>query len=393
MIKDIIKDSFLYLASKSVVAVVNIVLIYYILDVYGAVEYSKYTIYFILSLSISNLTSTWFSQSYLRMRDQISGSYLSTFLIYILIFIFLFSLLVFLIYKDMAVGLLFFTILTISQSVYLLGRTFLQKQRLIKSFFYFDLLRILLILLGCWFLSKNGIDYKNILLSYTIGNFAFIVVFVLNIEASKPNFTKAAFLKLKSCFSFGFPVAIWLTIASSQMLIDRYLLSSIFGHEITGFYASYYDFILKTCALFVIPVSNAIYPILVENEKDFKSYKPLALKLSIFSIFISAFISLILFLTMDFIAIKLTTELKFDSALIATMVFGIVLWQMALIFQKPLEMQNNTKKMVVNIVLCVATSTLLNISLADLFGVSIFAFSLSISAILYLALTYISVKQ
>jgi peptidoglycan biosynthesis protein MviN/MurJ (putative lipid II flippase) len=75
------------------------------------------------------------------------------------------------------------------------------------------------------------------------------------------------------------------------------------------------------------------------------------------------------------------------------MVFGIVLWQMALIFQKPLEMQNNTKKMVVNIVLCVATSTLLNISLADLFGVSIFAFSLSISAILYLALTYISVKQ
>ena len=48
---------------------------------------------------------------------------------------------------------------------------------------------------------------------------------------------------------------------------------------------------------------------------------------------------------------------------------------MALIFQKPLEMQNNTKKMVVNIVLCVATSTLLNISLADLFGVSIVFFT------------------
>ncbi|MFA0401878.1 hypothetical protein AB4523_23990, partial [Vibrio splendidus] len=120
-----------YLLSKSSVAIINLVLIYYILDRYGAAEYSKYTICFITSLCISNFTSTWFSQAYLREKDDVSEDFLVSSLIVVLVLIVMLSSIFVFSYQDVYLDVFSFIILTISQSVYLIGRTFLQKNRLI----------------------------------------------------------------------------------------------------------------------------------------------------------------------------------------------------------------------------------------------------------------------
>ncbi|MFA0401871.1 hypothetical protein AB4523_23955, partial [Vibrio splendidus] len=136
-----------------------------------------------------------------------------------------------------------------------------------------------------------------------------------------------------------------------------------------------------------------LYPILVENEKKLNSYKSLALKLTIMSLIASVFLGFISYLVLDVMESKFEILLEFDSYLISLMFFGIILWQLALIFQKPLEMQKSTKVMVFNIICSVIFSTLLNLLLVDSIGIVIFSYSLSLSALLYLALTYFSVKK
>ncbi|PMO38696.1 hypothetical protein BCT09_09225 [Vibrio splendidus] len=393
MIKSILRDSAFYLLSKSSVAIINLVLIYYILDRYGAAEYSKYTICFITSLCISNFTSTWFSQAYLREKDDVSEDFLVSSLIVVLVLIVMLSSIFVFSYQDVYLDVFSFIILTISQSVYLIGRTFLQKNRLIKKFFYYDLIRMIVIALGCFILSYKSASFYNIILSYILGNFLFVFSFRIFIKNALPSFSINFMIKLKSWLYFGFPVALWLTIASSQMLIDRFLMNMSFGDEVTGYYSSYYDLILRTCALFIIPVSNALYPILVENEKKLNSYKSLALKLTIMSLIASVFLGFISYLVLDVMESKFEILLEFDSYLISLMFFGIILWQLALIFQKPLEMQKSTKVMVFNIICSVIFSTLLNLLLVDSIGIVIFSYSLSLSALLYLALTYFSVKK
>ncbi|MGE6454279.1 lipopolysaccharide biosynthesis protein [Shewanella baltica] len=393
MIKSIVKDSFLYLVSKSFVAVINIALIYFILNAYGAIEYSKYTIAFILSLCISNLTSTWFSQSYLREKGCVTDTFLLFSLIMVLFLIIFLSTIIIFFYKTSSLGGICFVLLTLSQSIYLIGRTFLQKKRQIKIFFYYDLIRMIVILLGCYILSFLNFSFENIIISYVVGNFIFIFAFYDNVKLVKINISRQLFTQLRIWFSFGFPVALWLTIASSQMLIDRYLMSSVFDQEMSGFYSSYYDLILKVCALFIIPISNAIYPILVENEGAFKSYKSLAFNLSLISFFLSLFIGFVTYVSLNSVIFRAYITLEFDPLFISIMVFGVTLWQLALIFQKPLEMEMKTKVMVLNIVCCVMTSTIVNVLCVDYFGLYIFVYSLAISALLYLILTYISVKK
>lgn len=393
MIKSILRDSVFYLLSKSSVAIINLLLIYYILDRYGAVEYSKYTICFITSLCVSNFTSTWFSQAFLREKEEISEEFLVSSLMMVLLFIIVVSSMFTFFYGDLILDEFSFVILTVSHSVYLIGRTFFQKKRLIKSFFYYDLIRMIIIALGCITLSYKSSSFYNIILSYIIGNFLFVFSFRTLTFNTLPRFSRNFISKLKSWFYFGFPVALWLTIASSQMLIDRFLMSISFGDEMAGYYSSYYDLILRTCALFIIPISNALYPILVENEKQLNNYKFLAFKLTIMSLVVSVSLGFISYLSLGIMESEFEILLEFDSDLIALMFFGIVLWQLALIFQKPLEMQKSTKVMVFNIICSVFFSTSLNLLLVDSVGVIIFSYSLSLSALLYLALTYFSVKK
>ncbi|MFB2619212.1 lipopolysaccharide biosynthesis protein [Shewanella mangrovisoli] len=393
MIRSIVKDSFLYLVSKSLVALINISLIYYILKVYGAVEYSKYTIAFILSLCISNFTSTWFSQSYLREKKTVTDSFILFSLFVVFLLIIVFSSIIIFFEEEYSIGVLSFVLLTLSQSIYLIGRTFLQKKREIKKYFYYDLIRMIIILFFCYILSLISQSFLYIIFSYMIGNFVFLLVFLKYVKIKKISFSTQNLNQIYSWFKFGFPVSLWLTIASSQMLIDRYLMSLIFDQETTGFYSSYYDFVLKVCALFVIPISNAIYPILVENEGEIKSYKSLALNLSIACLCVALLISILTYISLSSNLFRTYISIEFDPFFMSVMVFGISLWQFALIFQKPLEMEMKTKLMVLNIICCLVLSTAINILCVNYFGLNVFVYSLAISALLYLFLTYIFVKK
>lgn len=394
MIKSIFKDSVFYFLSKSLVAIINAVFIIVVLNIYGADLYADFSLLLISSLAISNITATWMTQAYLRFGNDSNYQVLR-------ISFFISNILTILIVTAFSVTLdnsetnfIIFLLLTMSQTVYLLGRTVLQKGRKIKNYFIFDLLRMLIISIITF---VSIFFYKNIYgltVAYIIGNFIFCIVIynVLNdFSALKIGFY---YSDVKKWFKFGAPVAFWLTIASLQMLSDRYIIKEFLSLEDSGYYSGYYDLILRSCSLIIMPISNAMYPILIENEGVINTYKKMALRLSLACLIISTVIAVSTnYVLAVFLSMLPSIKLNFDVFFIAIMVFGIVLWQLAMIYQKPLEMQHRTYLMAINVGVVLIISVVINLSFLDMFGILIFPITLSISALIYLFLTYVSVKN
>lgn len=391
MISDIFRDSVYYFVSKLLIAILNLSVIYVILRYYGAEIYGDFSIVFLTAMTVSNISTTWLTQSYLRKANNLNSN--SDIVISSLFIIFSFTLIinafVLNLFVDIGISLLVVSFLSISQSLYALGRSILQKNRQIKLFFLLDLLRILFIFIVAVALLSENKSVESLVYSYIIANLVFFMA-LKDLKLSIKLDIKLA-IKIREWVRFGFPVAVWLTIASSQLLIDRYILKQQVSLEISGLYSAYYDLILKSCSLIIIPISNALYPILVENESDINSYKKLSIWLSLSSLIISSIISALSYFIYPYF--NEYFSFSFSSANISLLIFGIVLWQLGLIYQKPIEMQNNTLKMVLNIFVCLCISTSANYYFVNSYGVDIFPLTLSLSAILYLFLTYISVTK
>ncbi|OEE57329.1 hypothetical protein A1OS_21745 [Enterovibrio norvegicus] len=380
-----IKDSSVYFASKIVIALLNLYVIYYIANHFGSETYGNFSISLLISVTISNITATWISQAYLRKFDKecIDLGVFAISIVCMLLSTAIFSSIFYCYSFDIrnSYGELFF--LSVSQSVYIIGRTILQKHRLIKKFFVLDSLRMLTILLVLvLFEFKQGLSL--IIYSYIIGNMFFICVVLGNINVK--SFSGETFKTLSSWFKFGFPVAIWLSLASLQLLVDRELLRYFFGDTASGNYSLSYDLILKFASILIIPISNAIYPILVENERKISNYKSVSTFLSLASLGIALLSSLFVYIFWPYVVDYTMVELPTIELSILT--FGVVLWQLGLIYQKPLEMQNKTLGMVINILICIVISLLLNVCFSLLNYPSGFPITVAFSSILYLCLTY-----
>lgn len=388
MFRELLIDSIKYLFSKSAVAILNLFSIYLINHIYGASEYGKFSIIFLLCTSITSLTTTWFTQSYLRANhddlnkdDGNLGSY-----IYLALLINIF-ICFFVVKINSTYNIWCMLILSQSLTFYMVGRVVLQKSRAIWRFFYYDCIRVISLIIFLFFFSKKDAGVINIVIGFSIGGFFFIYP-ILSKSALKLNFNS---VDLKRSFRFGFPVALWLMIASLQGAVDRLIVGHYLSDAILGQYSVFYDSILRVSALIVIPISNAFYPLIVKYESKIKSYKKLSKNLSIISVSVaifSALLSIVLFKILDtYFSYNLLFPLRFTIFI----VFGIVLWQMALFVHKPLELKNLTLLMLRNLLLSFFLSTIINLLYITDFGIELLPISLSISAICYLCLTHLSV--
>ena len=86
-------------------------------------------------------------------------------------------------------------------------------------------------------------------------------------------------------------------------------------------------------------------------------------------------------------------DIYFSRGSITFLIFGIVLWQLGMLYQKPLEMQNNTIAMLFNIVFCLVVSGIINYLYVQVMGIYIFPITVSIGAVLYLVMTLLWIKK
>lgn len=381
MLKLLAKDSLYYLSSKLLVAALNSYIIFYLVSHFGSALYGELSIYLLVALTIVNFSTTWATQSYLRFykKSPIDNQKVFTSLCLAIVFVALFSFLLSLLFSVFLLEILF---LSISFVIYSFGRVFVQKKRLVKSFFILDVSRMLVIFLLVLFVFN---DLKGIVLAFGIGNLLFIIP-IVNIFKSPMLHFKRIFI-LKRWLNFGLPVAIWLTLASFQQLIDRGLIALFFSSDLAGSYSAVYDLALKGFALIILPVSNALYPILVNNE-DEVNIKKFSFYSSLVSILISGFAFIFSLLVYDLMSAHF--ELAIGVLNFSFMVFGICLFQLGLIYQKGLELSEKTWVMLANFLYCILFGFLFNLYFSYLGTFDYFGLSLALSSLLYLILTYLS---
>lgn len=387
MIKDIFKDGLYYLLSKSFVGLLNVIIIWGTTKIYGINTYGAFSLTYILSLTISNLCFTWIAQSLIRMYQSEQQKE------YIVKISFIFSAIVcvgilYLISNFYTLSLKHAVILAISNGIYSLGRSFLQSERKIRSFFYYDIVRVSLLLILTLLFSTYSKTESSLVYANALSCIIFMGVMKKTFTSSSIGFEAH---NLKRWFLFGFPVALWLSIASGQLFLDRKIIDIYLLSKDTGSYAAIYDALIKVCALVVIPLSNACYPILVAKEKEIKSYRRVGLYMSGISLGLAALAFLCTLLLYPIFISIFPVDLTPVS--LALLVFGITLWQLGMLYQKPLEMQKRTWFMLLNISICVLFSTSLNIFYVSAFGLRIFPISLALSSLMYVFLTNISIRK
>ena len=387
MIKDILKDGFFYLVSKSIVGLLSILIIWLSLKIYGVDIYGKYSILYVFTLTISNLFFSWLAQSYIRMYQKDNEElYVTKMGFFYSILGCLCAIVIVSLYSDY--NILYCSLLAISNGVYCVGRAILQSKREIKKFFYYDLLRIISQLILVYLFSLLYEDFKGLVYATSLSCLVFIFTFYRLLKTSKNIDYKKTLL---SWIRFGTPVALWLTIASGQLLLDRKIISAFLSVNELGAYSALYDSITRMCALIVIPLSNACYPILVANNSDKISYRKLGLYMGGASLIIALLVALFTYIIYGFI--NTYYDIYFPRESITFLIFGIVLWQLGMLYQKPLEMQNNTIAMLFNIVFCLVVSGIINYLYVQVMGIYIFPITVSIGALLYLVMTLLWLKK
>lgn len=98
----------------------------------------------------------------------------------------------------------------------------------------------------------------------TIGNLAGILVMVrASRQATRPVSPQAANSLLKSFWSYGWPMSLWLGASSGLLYVDRLVLSFWLGPEAAGHYGAVADVVIRGFAFIASPVSMAVHPLIM----------------------------------------------------------------------------------------------------------------------------------
>ncbi|WP_323708544.1 oligosaccharide flippase family protein [Mammaliicoccus sciuri] len=240
-----IKDSFLYLLSKFLPAIISFGIIYLYLTKMSPKEYGVFSIT-IVSVGLINIVSTQWIRSGMVRYFSIEKSIMNTLItiqIYIIIITSIIALLILLIIDfDGKYILLFILILmniNVNEFLNNYYRTIIRPSIILYGNIIKNLLYIFFI---CVFIMSNtSLNIYIALFSYFLGVFISNIYYFIywdfkfNLEMKKSHLKKLAI--------YGIPLTISFSLGVLLQNIDKYLITLILGIEANGNYALIYDFI------------------------------------------------------------------------------------------------------------------------------------------------------
>lgn len=201
---------------------------------------------------------------------------------------------------------------------------------------------------------------------------------------------------LKQAMKYGFPLTIWLFVSNLFNIADRYFISHYLGDAQTGIYASVYDLIYKLAALGCFPILLSKHPSIAAawNNQAIEN----AMSIIRQSLRLQAIILVCMLLGGIFIGEWLIhTFLKIDVPnyyfISIPLILSSVIWQMALLIHKPLEMAHKSSHMIVFILLSLGVNCMLNMILIPRYGVVSAGFTTLFSTLLYVVLTIVAARK
>jgi len=238
---------------------------------------------------------------------------------------------------------------------------------------------------------------NGLIIAYSITAFIFLL---LQLKQYNPVLkillpTKNQFEKLRPLFRFGWPLSFWFATSASLRFLDRYFIEYYLGSATMGSYAGIAEIINKLFTVLLFPIVIALHPRIMNlwNRQKFRHALTL-LRIAMivqFLLFLGILLFYIIFKA-DIvpILIKLIPELPPEiSNIIFPIIIGGFLWQFALLVQKPLEITERPRIMLLFMVIALIFNIAGNILFIPKIGILATAWTFVATGSIYIILNII----
>jgi O-antigen/teichoic acid export membrane protein len=192
---------------------------------------------------------------------------------------------------------------------------------------------------------------------------------------------------LKTIWKYGWPVGIWSMCLTLQSAIDRYFIQRYSGDVSAGSYAAMYDVIVRSFSLLSFPLVMSSHSLVMErwNKDDRRGAVSLIRSSLKYQIAISLlFFSGLVLLTQQVSHLILGAKYPAASSLVIPLAVGGFLWQISYLVHKPLELMCLTKRMLIAMIVALATSVAGNYTFIPIYGYTAAAYVAIAAPLVYL---------
>lgn len=395
----------LYLFAKALPGAIGLVAVGLLVRVAGVEAYGRYALWLALATLGGVLSSTWLSQSILRMTPT-GGLHHDD----LRRLRWRFGPWSFALSAAMLAGVLFASGVATAQSaawacaflvafhLYSVELAVLQSSFKAKRFAAIEVTRSCLMLLlplalASFLQSKSVGLLAGSALAYAG---AWMVLGLLRAARHSSPHARAGSLTLGAVLSFGLPLSIWAGASQALSVIDRYVIAQILGDSAVGGYAAVYDVVVRGFAMVLFPVTMAVHPRIMQYAMAGQRAEARRVLIRaglahclLGALVIPVGVALNVILTNGILRLP---SAEF-SGLVLPLLLGAFLWQIALLVHKPLEMTNSTHFMLAGMLVAVGVALVSNLLLVPAIGLMGAALSTVISALSYILFVVVAQRR
>jgi O-antigen/teichoic acid export membrane protein len=175
---------------------------------------------------------------------------------------------------------------------------------------------------------------------------------------------------LRTFWSFGWPMTLWLTVSSMLLYSDRLIIGVLMDADAVGRYGSISDLIVRGIGMLAFPFTMRAHPALMRswNSGDRPGALALARRYTKYVMIVCG-ACVVLGSAVGSRILESLLRIDIPSPLIVpALLAGAALWQVGLMSHKSLEMENRTRTMLATIASITALSVAANILLIPHLG-------------------------
>ena len=175
---------------------------------------------------------------------------------------------------------------------------------------------------------------------------------------------------LRSYWSYGWPMSLWLAASVGLLYVDRLVLGLMLDAETAGRYAAIADLIVRGTAMVAMPISMMAHPILMMEWNGDQPGRALATLRSYTKVLCALLACCVAGVALlgPWLLPRLIPVDSPGRGLLAVLAIGAALWQCALLTQKTLEMSGRSLLMLGLLLLAAAITVGLDVVLVPAAG-------------------------
>ncbi len=398
-----IEDFSRYVIGSLIPALVGVVSVIILTRAFAPRLYGQYSLAMVFVTIISTVSAGWIGQSILRLESELDNnllisssiiSLISSNAILVTVGMFFYVLVPF---ESSSYRWLFISggVLIISRSVFMVTKSILQARLDSRSVTILRVSRSIGRLLF-------GLPLAIIIIKHPAGWMLGAAIAAIVSASSIGIFTIKCWRisihpdTIRRMVSFGFPMIGWLLGFTMLTFIDRLLLEYFLNSRIVGLYTANYDIANKALPLALAPIIQASHPIIMNkwSGDNVSEVQSTITEMTRYFLIVGLPATVLVAMSSEQLSgILLDDRYHGGHNIIAIIAISILLWQMAMLVHKGLEVKEKTNTMLIGVLLATVSNILLNIVLIPKQGYQGAAIATLLSFLIYLIFAFLIAEK